>query len=120
MKKTVHKIVVLLFAASFAITLLTGCEEENMVDTRKTKLIAAENLQLREQLEQYSQTVEQQKKSIEECQKEKTFWEKHSREGSQDLMDLSYQHFAKENIELQQENKQLKAQIEELKKELEK
>ena len=118
MKKTVYKIVVLLCAASFAITLLAGCEEQGLADTRKTRLIAVENLQLKEQLKQSNQTIQQQKEELEECQKEKTFWKKHSQEGSQDLMDLSYQHFAKENVELRRENEDLKAQIEQLKEKI--
>jgi len=105
MKKTVRKIVVLLCVVSFAITLLAGCEEQGLADTRKTRLIAVENLQLKEQLKQCSQTIEQQKQS---------------QKGSQDLRELSYEYFTKENVELRQENEDLKAQIEELKKELEK
>ena len=120
MKKNAQKIVVLLCVVSFAVTLITGCEEQNLTDTRKTRLIATESTRLKKELEQCNQTIQQQQQALEECQKEKTFWEKHSQKGSQNLMDLSYQHFAKENVELYQENKDLKAQIEELKKELEK
>ena len=37
---------------------IAGCEEQNLSDTRKSRLIAVENVQLKKQLKQYEAGIE--------------------------------------------------------------
>jgi len=53
------------------IILIAGCEGENLSDTKsnieKSRLIAIENIQLKEQLEQRDKEIERQKELLEKC-----------------------------------------------------
>ena len=95
------------------IMLIAGCEEQD--PARKSRLIAAENIQLKEQLEQCEAEVEKQR-ALEE----------QSQEQVAGLMNEISKTFGEENKKLREENKalkvqikQLEAQVQQLEKELE-
>ena len=99
------------------IMLIAGCEEQNLA--RKSRLIAAENIRLKEQLEQYEVEVEKQKGLLAKCLQEKKFLQKVPRKDFQEQMDSILTTVIKESRKARQENEKLKAQLEKLKVELE-
>ena len=105
-KRTVLSLVV----AVIAMGLLWGCEEEGLSGTRKGRLIALENAQLKKDLEQCE-------KEIEEClQQKKTAGEQMKRE-VQEIADNAIKDF-EEIVTLREENEKLKARIAELEEQL--
>ena len=91
----------------FAIMSVTGCEGQNAQDTKRSRLIANENRQLKEK-------IEQTEKKLEKCQQEKKTMVERSEEGASTPMDF----LIGENQRLIKESEELKAQIEQLEKEL--
>jgi hypothetical protein len=105
MKKTV---VVLIIAFVFSLMLNAGCQEEqNLSNDKRSRLIAAENLELKKDLEKCRTELKQQKQLFQSSQKES---KKQSEDMLVQLMNL--------NSKLRKENKELKAQLEEVKKQL--
>ena len=87
-------------SAIAAVMLVTGCEKENLSNTKKYRLMAAENIQLKKELEEQKKLLEQQSpKSIE------------------DIVNAAFKDIAEEHEQLVKENTELKAQLEQLKKE---
>ena len=106
MKKSV---LVLIIAFVFSLMLNVGCQEEeqNLSNDKRSRLIAAENLELKKDLEKCRTELKKQKQLFQSSQKEE---KKQSQDLLVDLMNL--------NSRLRRENKELKAQLEELKKQL--
>ena len=103
MRKLVHKVVLAISIA--VIILMAGCEEQNLV--RKHRLIADENLQLKEQRKQCEAEIEEhiQEKAALEEQVEKTI---------DNLFKEALTDMAKENASLAEESNKLKARIQQL------
>ena len=99
MKRPVQKAIVLAVGI-VVIMLIAGCEEESQSNTKKSRLIAAENIQLKKE-------IEKQKELLEKCLQEKKTPEEMSPEGTQDLTQFLFE----ENIKLHEENEKLKAEI---------
>ena len=76
MKSLFQKTFVL--AIGIFIMLTAGCEEENLPDTKMSRLIAVENRQLKKQLEQRNKEIEKQKKLLEKCLQQKKAWKTRS------------------------------------------
>lgn len=89
-----------LAAGVFITMLVTGCEEQNVQDIKRSRLIANENRLLKKQLEQTE-------KKLEKCRQEEK-----ARENASTPMT----YVIGENQKLTKENKELKVQIEQLKK----
>jgi len=106
MKKT---ILVSIIAFVFSLMLNAGCQEEeqNLSNDKRSRLIAAENLELKQELEKCQTELKQQKQSFKSFQTEE---KKQSEDMLVQLMNL--------NSKLRKENNELKAQLEELKKQL--
>ena len=106
MKKSV---LVLMVAFILSLMLNAGCQEEeqNISNDKRARLIAAENIELKKDLKKCRTELEKQKQLFQSSQKEE---EKQSKDILVQAMNL--------NSKLRQENKQLKAQINELKKQL--
>ena len=113
------------------VTAIVGCEEELASDTRKDKLFAAENIQLKKELQKCNDNIEKRDKQL---KKQEGVIEKYQQEEkerksagpkvlSQTKMDQTLSTMAKksgkESFRLAQENKNLKEQIASLKNELE-
>ncbi|MHC4461092.1 MAG: hypothetical protein ACYS6W_04195 [Planctomycetota bacterium] len=103
------------------ITLIAGCEEEekNLPDTKRSRLIAAENMRLEKALKQRDNEIESQKELLEKCLKDKNAWKKKSQQNVQEQVDRVLTVVMETNQKLREENEKLKVQIEQLEKELE-
>jgi len=99
MRKPVQKAIVLAVGI-VVIMLIAGCEEESQSNTKKSRLIAAENIRLKKE-------IEKQKELLEKCLQEKKAPEEMSPEGAQDLT----QFLLEESVKLNEENEKLKAEI---------
>jgi len=119
MRKSVQKTLVLTMGIVFVIMLLAGCRERGLSDTKKSRLIADENRQLKEQLTRRDREIEKQKELVAKCLEEKRKLESLSVTQIENLMGGAFENISRENAELREENQKLRAQIEELKKQLE-
>ena len=118
MSKSVQTTIVLTIGIVLVVILTTGCEEQSLTSTRKSRLIADENKQLTEQLAQRNREIEKQKKLLEQCLKGKKVLTEQLKEKMGEMIRNALNNRDKETERLQEENKKLKAQIEELKKQL--
>lgn len=114
MKKLTAKIIIL---AITGFVLVAGCEEENQTNTRKSRLVAAENLHLKKDLKRCREEIERQEKLVEECLQDKESMVEEMQDSLQKAAESALSDF-EEIIELRQENEQLKVEIAELKKKL--
>ena len=125
MKRPVQKALVL---AVGVVVLIAGCGAPEPPSVKKSRLIAAENRQLREELEQRSKEIEklkerhdremkEQEEVLAKCLEEKETWKKKSQESIRDQVKGVLDVVVEENAKLREENEGLKAQIEELKAE---
>jgi len=111
------------------IMLISGCQQQELPSVRKSRLIAAENMQLKKELEQCSKEIatlkelhdkklQEQAELLEKCLQEKDAWKEKSRQNVRNQVKGVVDAIMEQNVKLREENKKLKAQIEELKKEL--
>ncbi|MFB0524208.1 MAG: hypothetical protein ACETVZ_01625 [Phycisphaerae bacterium] len=128
MKEPFQKIFIL--AIGVAIALGAGCQEQELPSEKKSRLIAAEKIQLKNELEQrgkeikslkkqHDKEIKQLKEELTKCQKQKEVLEKQLQENVEEKVDDILSAVVDENTKLREEIKKLKAQIEKLKKELE-
>ena len=128
MTKPIQMIFVL--AVGLVVVLGVGCQEQELPSEKKSRLIAAENIQLQKELEQRSKEIKslkkqhdkeikQLKEELTKCQKQKEALEKQLQENVEEKVDDILSAVVDENAKLREEIKKLKAQIEKLKKELE-
>jgi len=104
-------VVVVVFVMSVA-----GCEEQNQAVTKEHRLIAAENVELKGQLEQRDKEIEEQKELLERCLAEKKVLEEEADEKLEAFIGSLLEDLG-DNVKLHEENKKLKSQIEALQKE---
>lgn len=95
------------------IMLIAGCEEANVSNAKKSRLIADENIRLKKELEQCGREIEKQKKLLEECLQGKKVAEERADKGVEDLMNNILKDIIKDNRELREENEKLKRELEE-------
>ena len=130
MKRLVPKTLVLAVGIIVCFMLIAGCEEEENLsntkpdaepNTKRSRLIAIENTQLKAQIEKleklHSSEMEKQKKLLDNCMREKKALQDVSEKGVDSYMKDFIGPLAEENAKLREENKTLKAQIEKLKTE---
>ena len=118
MKRRAWKTFVLA-AGTVVIMLIAGCEKENAPDTKRSRLIAAENMRLKKELGQRDKEIEKQEKLLEKCLQEKNTWKAKAQQNIQEQVDSVLTVVMEKNEELRKENEGLKAQIKRLKAELE-
>ena len=111
-----------------AVMLIGGCGGQNEPpEVKKSRAIAAENIELRKQLAQNSKEIEklkeqhgkelgEQKKLLQTCLQEKETWQNKSRQNIRSQVKGVLDSVLEENKKLREENTGLKAQIEELQK----
>ena len=130
MKRPVPKTLVLAVGIIVGFMLIAGCEEEENLsntkpdtepNTKRSRLIAIENAQLKEQIEKlknlHAGKMERQKKLLDNCLREKGTLQEMSNKGIENFMQDILGPIVEENTKLQEEIKTLKAQIEKLKTE---
>jgi hypothetical protein len=110
-----------------AIMLTAGCGQPETPNVKKARAIAAENIELRKELnrrnnqlktlkEQYGEELETQKKRLKTCLQEKEELKEKSRQNVRDQVKGVLDPVLEDNRKLREENTRLKAQIEELQK----
>lgn len=114
------------FVVIVAVVLIGGCGGQNEPPSvKKSRAIAAENIELRKQLAQSSKEVEKLKvqhsreideqiKLLQTCLQEKKEWQNKSRQNVRSQVKGVLDTVLEENKKLRDENTRLKAQIEEL------
>jgi hypothetical protein len=117
----------LVLLCSCALVLTAGCGPQQPPNVKKARAIAAENIELRKELDlrnkeietlkaQHGKELEEQKKLLADCLKEKEALQNKSRQNVRDQVKGVLDTVLEENTKLREENAKLKAQIEELQK----
>jgi len=147
MARSVSKTLVLAVGIVFGLMLISGCEEEQKIpdtktdaqldttpDAKRSRLIAVENAQLKQQIEKLKEMhagelqrqkelndkeIQKQQRQLDSCLRAKAAMGEISKNGVESYMQDIVGPLSDENSRLQEENKNLKAQIEKLKTELE-
>jgi outer membrane murein-binding lipoprotein Lpp len=143
MKKTARKTLVLMVAVLAVTILIAGCQDEqNQANTvsngqtsrlaeaeRMSKLVAAQNVDLKKQLKEqerlherelerkralHEKEMEKQKTLLEKCRQANNALEELSREGVESYMSTIVGPLSDENEKLRKENEALKVQIQDL------
>ena len=123
MKRSDRKAFVL--TVVFAVMLTAGCGPQELPSVKKSRAIAAENIELRKQLaqsgkeieklkEQHGREIDEQKKLLQTCLQEKEDWQNKSRQNIRSQVKGVLDTVLEENKKLREENTRLRAQIEEL------
>jgi regulator of replication initiation timing len=121
MKRPVEKALAL--AVGVIVILVAGCGPQEPPSVKKSRAIAAENMQLREQLEQRSKEIEglkelhgkemkEQQEALAKCLEEKESWKAKSQQNIREQVKGVLDAVMEENSKLREENEKLKAQIE--------
>jgi hypothetical protein len=117
----------LVIVAGIAVIMIIGCGPQQPPNVKKARAIAAENIELRKELdrrnnqietlkEQYGEELEVQKKRLKTCLQEKEELKEKSRQNIRDQVKGVLDPVLEENKKLREENTRLKAQIKELQK----
>jgi uncharacterized protein YlxW (UPF0749 family) len=125
MKVPARKTFVLVIGIAMVLTI--GCGPQEPPNVKKSRAIAAENIELRKELDrrnkeietlkaQHGKELDEQKKLLAECLKEKEAWQNKSRQNIRSQVKGVLDTVLEENAKLREENAKLKAQIEELQK----
>lgn len=112
MKKWTRKAVVSAVSIVF-VMLIAGCEEQSLSSAEKSRLIADENIQLKQELKRRDREIKKQKGLLEECLQEKKVAEERADRGIEDMMNNVVKDILRENKELREENEKLKRELEE-------
>jgi predicted nuclease with TOPRIM domain len=125
MKESAQKMLVVTVGIVLGIMLFAGCEEEEQnssnttSDAKRSRLIAIENRQLKQQIEElkkaHAKEIKGQKELLGKCEREKVALEEISSKGVDGYMKDILGPIAEENAKLHEEIETLKAQIEKLK-----
>jgi hypothetical protein len=115
MKRPVQKVFILTAIAVLVFMSIAGCDQQGAAN-KKSRLIATENMQLKKDLQQRDKELQEQKLLLEKCLAEKRTLKKRSLDDTKDLFDKTFNKIVEKTKKLHEENKNLKLQIEELKK----
>lgn len=127
MERTLRKVFVLVFCV--VIGLIAGCEEQEMAGTKKSRLIAAENMDLKKELGQRDKQIEDMKKQhdkeikrqeeiLVDCRKKIKVWNDKAQKSVEEKLDAFIGSVMEQTAQVQKENEALKSQVEELKAKL--
>ena len=117
-----------IFIAFCTVMLIGGCAGQNEPPSvKKSRAIAAENIELRKELaqknkeieklkEQHDREIDEQEKLLQTSRQEKEAWQNKSRQNIRSQVKGVLDTVLEENKKLRDENARLKAQIEELQK----
>jgi hypothetical protein len=128
MKGTAQKMFVLA-VGTIVVMLIAGCQEQEQIDAKKSRVIAAENMELKKELGQrgkeieklkelHSKEIKRQEGLLAKCQEEKKLWQDKADENIKEQVSEILTVVMEQNSKLQEENENLKAQIDKLKSEL--
>jgi len=117
----------LVLLCSFILILTGGCGPKETPSIKKSRIIAAENIELRKELDrrnkeievlkaQYSQKIDEQREQLQKCLQEKEELKEKSRQNIRNQVKGVLDTVLEENKKLREENTKLKAQVEKLQK----
>ena len=111
MKRIARKAAIL--AVGVVIMLIAGCEKQSISKShiRKSRLVAVENKQLKEQLEQLDKEIKKQKELLTNCLQEKKALEEKPQKNTKARMEHLLKAVVGRNKQLHAKNKNLKTQI---------
>jgi len=127
MKALIHKEFIVV--VGIVLMLISGCTQQESTSIKMSRLVAAENMKLKEELrqqdweietlkEQHEQQVKKLEEMITEYKGQIKVWEEKSRQNVRDQVESVLDAVVEQNAELRVENKQLREDIEKLKAEL--
>jgi hypothetical protein len=111
----------------FFLLLITGCGEKEPPTVKQSRAIAAENIDLGKKLalckaqnanlkEQYEKELEKLRKQLKECERERDEWKMKSKQNVREQAESLVDPLMEEITRLREANRELTAQLEELKK----
>ena len=123
MKRAARKIFVL--AVCVVVMSIAGCGEQEPPSVKKSRLIAAENMRLKRELEQrdreieklielHNREIKKQEELLAKCVQEKDSWKKKARQNVRNQVKGVFDAVMEQNAKLLEENKKLKAEIKKL------
>ena len=126
MKDQARKVFVI--AIGFVAMLTAGCGQQEPPGVKQSRAIAAENIELRKQVERLNQEIErlkerhekdikEQQKLLTQCRQDKESWKKKARQNIRSQVEPVLDTVMDEIAKLREENTKLKAQIEQLQQE---
>lgn len=115
----------LIVAIGVVIILIAGCAEQETPNVKKSRLIAAENIELKKQLEQrskeiekinqlYDEKIKEQQNLLADCLQKKESWKNKSQQNIREQVDSVLDAVMEQNAKLREKNEKLKEQIEQL------
>lgn len=124
MKESLKKIFIL--AIGLAIMIGAGCQEKGRLTVKKSRIIAAENIQLKDQLKQRELEIKRLKKQLEDevkhqkellakCLKQKEVLQNQLQQKIKEQLDDVLTAVIDKNTELREENESLRSEMEQLK-----
>jgi len=129
MKRTVQNAVILAIGAIFVISLFAGCQEQQATDAKKGRLVAAENIGLKKELDRrdreierlkglHSKEIKRQEELVAKCLEEKGLLQKRVDENIKAQVSEVLAAVMEENSKLHDEIEGLKTQVQKLQAEL--
>lgn len=129
MKGMIQKMLILAVSSIIIMMWVAGCQEEQTTDAKKGRLVAAENIKLKNELGQrdkeikrlkqlHSKEIKRQEGLLAKCQEEKEVWQKKADENIKEQVSEVSTVVMEQNSKLREENENLKSQIEKLKAQL--
>jgi hypothetical protein len=132
MKGMVQKMLILVVSSIIIMMWIAGCQESatgGPTDAKKGRLVAAENIKLKNELGQrdkeierlkqlHSKEIKRQEELLVKCQEEKELWKAKADENIKEQVSEVSGTVMEQNSKLQEENADLKSQVEKLKAEL--
>ena len=120
-----------ILTVGFVVMVIAGCGQQEPPSVKQSRAIAAENMDLRKQLERKNQEIERlkeqheketkkQAKLLEACQQDKEGWKKKAQQNIRNQVAPVLDAVVDETAKLREENTRLKARIEQLQKEADK
>jgi len=127
MKRPLHKALILVFAIS--IICATGCQEAEKPSEKKSRVIAARNMELEKQVAERDKQIDdlkaqctakvgREQKKLADCQKQTADCKERLRQGIEEKVNDILVASIEESAKIRNENAKLKAQIAELKAKL--
>ncbi len=116
---------IFVFVVTVAVMLIGGCGGSESPSVKQGRALAAENIELRKQLEQrdteiekltqrHGEEIKKLQSLLEKCEQESQAWKTKAQQNIRDQVKGVLDTVVEENARLREENKALKAQVEEL------
>jgi outer membrane murein-binding lipoprotein Lpp len=102
-------------AAVFIGACVGGCQEEQTADVKMSRLISAENRQLKHEIEALKKQIDQQKQQFAQCEQERQTWQYKAEKGLEEQGRKMMSMFTTSQAGLTAENERLKAELAKLK-----